>query len=197
MKISRFLPCCVLVYLVFLGTAWGYDALEGPTEMLYWDAARAYNGYTLFGARGTTYLLDMEGQVVHTWPVGTNPHLWDNGHVLDAATNDPSGFGGFKEVDWNGATVWQYTDKRSTYHPHHDFTRIYNPKLKAYTTLYIANKDLTVAQCLAAGAKQLVQNSTGCKWMPSSKWTRPARWSGNGASSITWSRTQTRPSPTM
>jgi hypothetical protein len=47
--------------------------------------------------------------------------------------------------------VWSYYESRSTYHPHGDFLRIYNPKLGAYTTLYLANKDLTNAQCLAAG----------------------------------------------
>ena len=72
----------------------------------------------------------MEGRVVHTWPVGTNPHLLSNGNVLDATTNDPSGFSGFKEVDWDGTTVWSYLETRSTYHPHHDFTRIFNPKLQ-------------------------------------------------------------------
>lgn len=163
MKASRFVQLGVLMCLALAGRVCGYDALERPSEMQYWDASRAYNGYTLFGVRGTTYLLDMEGRVVHTWPVGTNPHLLDNGHVLDAATDDPSGFGGFKEVDWNGAVVWQYKDTRSAYHPHHDFTRIFNPKLKAYTTLYIANKDLTASQCLAAGAKQVDQKSTGAQ----------------------------------
>lgn len=161
MKTSRFLQFSVLICLAVLIRARAYDALERPTEMLYWDSSRAYNGYTLFGVRGTTYLLDMEGRVVHTWRVGTNPHLLDNGHVLDAATNDPSGFGGFKELDWDGVVVWQYTDTRSTYHPHHDFTRIFNPKLQAYTTLYVANKDLTAAQCLAAGAANIDQKAGG------------------------------------
>ena len=49
-------------------------------------------------------------------------------------------------MSWDGATVWSYLETRSTYHPHHDFTRIYNPKLGAYTTLYIANKDVSAAE---------------------------------------------------
>ena len=82
-----------------------HAALERPTELQYWDPSRAEEGYTFFGAGGKTYLIDMEGRIVHIWPVGTNPHLLANGNVLDAATNDPSGFGSFKEVDWNGLTV--------------------------------------------------------------------------------------------
>ena len=45
-----------------------YEALQGPTETRYWDMERAYNGYTLFGARGGTYLIDMEGRIVRTIP---------------------------------------------------------------------------------------------------------------------------------
>jgi len=143
--------------------ALAYDALQGPTELLYWNQAKAQNGYTFFGVGGTTYLIDMEGRVVHTWPIGNNPHLLENGNVLDAATADPSGFGGFKEVDWSGATVWQYTERRSTYHPHHDFIRIFNPKLKAYTTIYIANRDLTAAECIALGANPALVPATGAQ----------------------------------
>ena len=128
-----------------------YEALQGPTELLYWDKTNSYSGYTWFGVRGKTYLLDMEGRVMHTWPIGTNPHLLTNGNVLDASTDDPSGFGGFKEVDWNGSNVWSYTETRANYVPHHDFLRIFNPKLNAYTTLYIANKTVSSNQCIAAG----------------------------------------------
>jgi hypothetical protein len=128
-----------------------YEAFQGPTEVLYWDTNQAHNGYTFFGVRGTSYLIDMEGRVVHTWPVGTNPHLLDDGSVLDASADDPSGFGGFKQVSWSGSTVWSYTEARANYDPHHDFTRIYNPKLGTNTTLYIANKTITLDECIAAG----------------------------------------------
>jgi formylglycine-generating enzyme required for sulfatase activity len=141
----------------------GYAALQRPTELQYWDASAADNGYNFFGVGGTSYLLDMEGRVAHTWPIGTNPHLLANGDVLDASTNDPSGYSGFKEVSWDGATVWSYLETRSIYHPHHDFTRIFNPKLNAYTTLYIANKDLTYAQLIAAGADPSLTPATGAQ----------------------------------
>ncbi|MCX6868372.1 MAG: aryl-sulfate sulfotransferase [Verrucomicrobia bacterium] len=144
-----------------MATLHAYDALARPTELQYWDATRADNGYNFFGVSGTSYLLDMEGRVVHTWPIGNNPHLLNDGSILDATTNDPSGFGGFKEVNWDGTTVWTYTESRSTYHPHHDFLRMFNPKLGAYTTLYIANKDLTYDQLIAAGADPSRAPSTG------------------------------------
>jgi len=149
--------------VVTTASSTSHAALERPTELQYWDATKAEDGYTFFGAGGKTYLINMEGKVVHTWPIGTNPHLQANGNVVDAATNDPSGFASFKEVDWNGLTVWSYVESRTTYHPHHDFTRIYNPKLKAYTTLIIANKDLTYAQLVEAGANPATAPSTGAQ----------------------------------
>lgn len=142
-----------LCFLLLLAadSALANEALQGPTELLYWDKTNAFTGYTWFGVRGTTYLLDMEGRVVHTWPIGTNPHVMTNGNVLDASKDDPSGFGGFKEVNWEGASVWSYTESRTNYLPHHDFLRIFNPKLNAPTTLYIANKTVSSNQCIAAG----------------------------------------------
>ena len=87
-----------------------YESMQGPTEVLLWNQAKAFNGYTLFGAHGTTYVIDMLGNVVHKWAmVGTNPKLLDNGHILDAARDDPSRFGGFVEVDWDGAMAVSYT----------------------------------------------------------------------------------------
>jgi hypothetical protein len=162
MKASVFFAATIMSVVMSI-PAGAYDALQRPTELQYWDAASACNGYTLFGVRGTTYLIDMEGRVVHTWPIGTNPHLLSNGNILDASDNNPSGFAGFKEVSWSGSTVWQYAETRTTYHPHHDFTRIFNPRLNAYTTLYIANKDFTQAQCIAAGANPNTVPSTGAQ----------------------------------
>jgi len=142
----------LFLFAVLVTTAPAYESLQGPTELLHWDEGRAYNGYTLFGAHGTSYLIDMEGRVVHTWRgAGTNPRLLDNGNLLDASRDDPSGFQGFKEVDWEGRTVWEYRESRAGYFPHHDFVRIYNKKLKAWTTLYIANKSVTPAQAVSAG----------------------------------------------
>lgn len=92
--------------------AFGYERLQGPTELLFHDPSKAFAGYTLFGVGNRTFLLDMEGRVVHIWPLGTNPHLLEIGHILDASKDDPSGFQRFKEVDWHAKTVWEYTERR-------------------------------------------------------------------------------------
>jgi hypothetical protein len=36
----------------------GYTALQRPTELQYWDASQADNGYNFYGVGGTSYLLD-------------------------------------------------------------------------------------------------------------------------------------------
>ncbi len=151
MKMIRMMVRLAALVFVAVSPLHAFEALQGPTELLYWDKTNTFNGYTWFGVRGTTYLVDMEGRVAHTWPIGTNPHVLTNGNVLDAAKDDPSGFGGFTEVDWDGKIAWQYTETRSTYAPHHDFLRIFNRKLNAFTTLYIANKTVSSNQCIAAG----------------------------------------------
>ena len=138
------------------------ECLMVPTETRYWDASKSYNGYTLFGIGGATYLIDMEGHVVHTWKIGTSPRFTEAGTLLDAAGGDPSNSKTWKELDWDGNIVWQYTESRSNYHPHHDFTKIFNPKLGDSTFIYIANKDLTSQQCLDAGCDP-ANNYTGAQ----------------------------------
>ena len=128
-----------------------YERLQGPTEVLYWNKTNAYAGYTFFGVRSNTYLVDMEGRLAHSWPVGVNPHLLTNGNVLDASGGEVGGFPGLKEVDWNGNAVWQYTETRTNYALHHDFLRIFNPKLGTNTTLFIAAKSISSNACVAAG----------------------------------------------
>ena len=57
-----------------------YEALQGPTELLYWDKTNAYNGYTWFGVRGTTYLVDnlLSWSNVFTTNVSVMPFLWSD-----------------------------------------------------------------------------------------------------------------------
>ncbi len=142
---------CILFVLMYC-SSFSHEAHYGPTEVTYWDASKAYQGYTLFGSGGGTYLIDMEGKVVHTWKIGTNPRLTPGGTIIDAAGGDPSKSTTWKELDWNGNSVWQYTETRSGYAPHHDFDKIYNKKLGDSTFIYIANKSLTTQECLDAGA---------------------------------------------
>ena len=79
----------LFLLILIVNSAFAYERLQGPTELLFCDTNQAQPGYTLFGVGNRTYLLDLQGRVVHTWPVGTNPHLLENGNVLDASKDDP------------------------------------------------------------------------------------------------------------
>jgi hypothetical protein len=146
---KKILLTCTIIMVSLLASA--QESFMIQTETRYWDASRTDAGYTLFGTRGKTYLIDFEGHVIHTWNIGTNPRFTEGGTLLDAVGGNPSNQNIWKELDWSGNTVWQYTETRTSYHGHHDFTKIYNPKLGDSTFIYIANKDLTAQQCLDAG----------------------------------------------
>ncbi len=51
----------LVLLFVLVSSTFAYEAMQGPTELLYWDKTNAFSGYTWFGVRGTTYLLDMGG----------------------------------------------------------------------------------------------------------------------------------------
>ena len=154
MKVNLPIILCLIyaIYLHPLHASTTNERLIGKTEVNYWDSANTADGYTLFAAHGRTYLIDMEGHVVNLWKIGTNPRLLEHsGNLMDASKADPSRFQGFVELDWQGNTVWSYTETRVDYALHHDWVRIFNRKLNEYTTLYIANKTLTNDQAITAG----------------------------------------------
>ncbi|MBW1763656.1 MAG: aryl-sulfate sulfotransferase [Deltaproteobacteria bacterium] len=151
MKKSFIIQVVTMFLAITLSTAYAYEAINGPTEVIYFDKSKAYNGYTLFSPRPVsfTYLIDMEGNVINTWQAMENPRLLENEHLFGNSRKDS--YKGLTELDWDSNVVWEYYEKRRGYNPHHDHMRIFNKKLKAYTNLYIANVSLTHEQCIAAG----------------------------------------------
>ena len=106
----------------------------------FYNPSKAYNGYTLFAPLGCkdTWLIDMEGRIVHHWAMPERPgcygRLLPNGHLLYACRADVeerekagapklSGHGGIiREVDWDNNLIWEYKDPFL----HHDFCRMEN-----------------------------------------------------------------------
>lgn len=137
-------------FAVLAGGASAYEASRGPTELIYWDPHKALPGYSFIRPRrGITgsYLVDMAGQVVNYWPGFTDAYLLEDGTMFGA-----KGSSTFAQVDWDGKVLWEYAESRETYHPHHDFLRIYNAELGDFTVLYVANVDLTHDEVIALGA---------------------------------------------
>ena len=109
--------------------------------VLQHDKLRATAGYTLFTpiALFTTYLIDMEGNVVHQWEMpnelGHYAYLLDNGNLLASVRTEegpqglPAKGGHLIEYDWNGNVVWEHIDHCQ----HHDFRRQKNGN-----TVYVA-----------------------------------------------------------
>jgi len=109
------------------------------TGLIAHDPARAFHGYTLFAPMfgdGTVYLVDMRGEVVHTWNLPYRPgaygYLLDNGHLFYSGKvmKDLERFeawrrfkgGAALEVDWHGNVLWEVN------HPdhHHDARKLKN-----------------------------------------------------------------------
>jgi hypothetical protein len=96
-------------------------------------------GYVLFNPllSETTYLVDNDGQIVHTWKTSTSPgggmYLLPNGHLLRPG-RDPEmlgfragGTGGILQtLDWDGNVVWEWrlSDERRV--QHHDVEPLSN-----------------------------------------------------------------------
>jgi hypothetical protein len=154
-----------IFFAMTVGSVCAYEVTQGPSEVIYYDASKAYNGYTLFktgggmgGRHSIGWLIDMEGNVVHMWPdtVGL-PQLLPDGHLLDYVSGrarDPEG-GWIKELDWDGKLVrmWKIpADRPDIDQFHHDQQRIFNKKLKQHTIISLVWYKYTRKEAIANGA---------------------------------------------
>jgi len=114
-----------------------------------------FDGLTLFQplASTTTYLIDLDGVVVHSWAGSYTPgnavYWLENGNLLRTIHTDGTvggSGGGVQEVDWDGDVVWDFRYSSSSYLSHHDVEVLPNGNL-----LMIAWEYLTRAEAIAAG----------------------------------------------
>ena len=88
-----------------------------PTGTTIYDPHRAYNCYALYDGRdGDSFLIDMNGNTVHTWPyTGFPVEMIDpqinqgcRGHVI--CQKEPEIFSNknLLIVDWDANIVWQW-----------------------------------------------------------------------------------------
>ena len=91
-----------------LSSAYAIESFAIETETRIYDAANSYGGYFIpsnydMGTGNTTYLIDMEGYVIKTWPAifGWAPELQEDGTVWS---------GGYIH-DWDGNVIWSYDDR--------------------------------------------------------------------------------------
>lgn len=98
---------------------------------------KSNEGYTLYCPINsqTTYLIDSDGETVHTWEsdynAGLCTYLMDDTNLLRAGNIGNKSFapgsGGMVEImDWDGNLVWQYAYSSDTYLQHHDLEALPN-----------------------------------------------------------------------
>ncbi len=158
-------------YTVTFSTVSGYDSppsqsvtiTGGGSETLtgtYTEqgTAEPYPGYTLYMPINstTTYLIDNDGNTVHSWDGNLNPalsvYLLENGNLLRTGKTqndvfDVSGRGGkVLEMSSDGSMEWNYSYSSDTYVLHHDIEYMENGNI-----LMIAWEYKSYDEAVAAG----------------------------------------------
>ena len=151
----------VIVTLVILGlfAAVTLAGADGQTVGLFLDEEGSFDGYTFFAPSrsGTTYLIDGDGQLVHSWDSQYRPgvaaYLLENGNLLrtarlgDHPTFTAGGGGGrIEEFAWDGTLVWEFEYSSSEVLLHHDIEVLPNGNV-----LMIVWERRTSAESIAAG----------------------------------------------
>ncbi len=116
-------------------------------------------GYVIFSPllSDSTYLVDMDGKVVHTWKSEYGPSGWlylkENGNLVrggrqpDAPVFGGGGQGGrLQEFTWNGELIWDYRFATENHLAHHDVSIMPNGNI-----LVLAWETKTPEEAIQAG----------------------------------------------
>ncbi|MCP4901915.1 MAG: arylsulfotransferase (ASST) [bacterium] len=145
----------VIIFFLIVTTS---PVAAQQTVGLFINEEGSFRGYTLFAPlrSTTTYLIDHEGQFVHSWvgmrSPGASVYLLENGVLLRTFAINPSAFpaggggGGFEMVEWDGTVAYSYVYASETYHHHHDVEYLPNGNI-----LLIAWELKSSAEAVAAG----------------------------------------------
>jgi hypothetical protein len=121
---------------------------------------RAYAGYTIIAplASKKTFLIDMEGRVVHSWSSDWQPalgaRLLEDGRLLRCGAmlpheqpfGGPGAAGRIQMFSWEGELLWNYEFAADRLLPHHDITPLPNGNV-----LIVAWDRKTTEEAMAAG----------------------------------------------
>ena len=148
-----------------------HAALSGPRGVLR-RAEGAWDGYTLVMPLVSTkvHLVDLGGEVVHTWETGHAPGGWcylmDDGTLLHAARQDESpkfkggGIGGIvRRLAPDGTVLWRYDLANDERCQHHDLEPLPNGNV-----LMIAWERVPKDEAIALGRRPELVGEVGL-WM--------------------------------
>jgi Arylsulfotransferase (ASST) len=138
------------------------EPAKQPKAALVLNDPKAFKGYTLFSPMnsGTSYLIDTEGRVVHSWKGAGGPamsaYLQANGNLFRPTSGGAgkgkggiAGAGGqLQEIAWDGTVVWEYKFDLEKFMPHHDAI-----KLPSGNYLAIVSISKSAEEAAAAGRK--------------------------------------------
>jgi hypothetical protein len=119
----------------------------------------AFEGYTFFAPirSKATYLIDMNGEVVHEWPSehppGNSAYLMQDGSIVRTAQDfdNPTFHGGgsggrIQHISWDGELLWDFLFSNEEHMQHHDIALLPNGNV-----LMIAWEFKTPEEAIAAG----------------------------------------------
>jgi len=164
---------CAIIYFfgltLFVLTA---SRALGQDVGLIQNDAGAYPGYTMFSpSDGKTYLIDMDGRVVHQWDSpysgGNSGYLMENGDLLRGGAPDEEhpifdsggSAGRVHLVSWDGELLWNFNPSSDTTLTHHDLEPMPNGNV-----LMLRYELKTEEEVLAAGR---VPEHVGALWVDS------------------------------
>ena len=143
------------------------QAASGPVRRgLIRNEPDAFQGYTLLAPMNSwkTYLIDMQGRVVHVWQSYGKPfqvaYLLSNGHLLRPTFDDkraPQDGGGarIQEYTWQGELDWDFRFGNADLQPHHDVCKLRNGNV----LIIAVDRSITTQDCLERGAGKLPPGS--------------------------------------
>ena len=154
LKIFRQSVSCLLLFLVCTAASVAQERTMG----LMLNMPKAFEGYTLFAPlrSTTTYLVDMEGRLVHSWPGKTTPgqlsYLLEDGRLIrcemlhNLSFRGGGGGGRIITRSWEGDVLWEFIYSNNHVQQHHDIEVLPNGNV-----LMIAWERKSRAEALAAG----------------------------------------------
>lgn len=163
---------------------------QQPNRGLVMQTKAASPGYTLIAPFGgqSTFLIDLDGKVVHQWTTDRKPsqaaYLLPDGSLLrtykvaNEVFDVPGGpAGGIQKFDWDGNLIWDYQVSDDLMMSHHDIEPMPNGNV-----LVVAWELKTKEQSIAAGRdpEKLVD---GCLWPEAILELKP---SGRNDAQIVW-----------
>jgi len=145
-------PSFVIIFLlliILLGTSFTQGSSSKTITPADEHAGMVFDGQILFSPYygTTTYLIDKNGAINHTWPSAyqpfTEPYWLGNGTILRPII---SGGGGVQKILWDGSLAWDYRYTVSGCTCHHDIKYLPNGNI-----LMIVWETKTRTQAIAAG----------------------------------------------